>query len=176
MNNTQKNRLYDTLFKYFAIACTCFGLLVLGLLLFDIIARGFNRISWEFISELPSRFPEKSGIKTALFGMVWVLVLTVLIAFPLGTGAGIYLEEYGNKNRLSKIIEINIANLAGVPSIIYGILGLEIFVRMAKLGNSILARSLTLSLLILISLLTLIFEFLLLLILIELGHLFVAAF
>lgn len=149
MNNTQKNRLYDSLFKYFAIACTLFGLLVLALLLFDIFSRGFSRISWEFITALPSRFPEQSGIKTALFGMVWVLVLTILIAFPLGTAAGVYLEEYGTKNRLAKIIEINIANLAGVPSIIYGILGLEVFVRMAKFGNSILAGSLTLSLLIL---------------------------
>ena len=149
MNNTQKNKLYDTLFKYFAIACTMFGLLVLALLLFDIFSRGFSRISWDFISNLPSRFPEQSGIKTALFGMVWVLVITVIIAFPLGTAAGVYLEEYGKKSRLAKIIEINIANLAGVPSIIYGILGLEIFVRMAKLGNSILAGSLTLSLLIL---------------------------
>jgi phosphate transport system permease protein len=84
-----------------------------------------------------------------LLGMIWILVLTVLIAFPIGIAAGIYLEEYGKKNRFANFIEINIANLAGVPSIIYGILGLELFGRILGLGNSILTGSLTLSLLVL---------------------------
>lgn len=149
MNNTRKNRIYDNVFKYFALTCTLLGLVVLSFLLIDIFSKGFSRIDWDFINNLPSRMPEKAGIKTALMGMIWVLVLTVIIAFPLGIAAGVYLEEYGAKNRFAKIIEINIANLAGVPSIIYGILGLEVFVRLSHLGNSILAGSMTLSLLIL---------------------------
>ncbi len=98
---------------------------------------------------LPSRFAEKSGIYTAWIGTLWILVLTTFVSFPLGVGAGIYLEEYAQKGKLSTLLEINIANLAGVPSIIYGLLGLEVFVRIMKMGNSILAGALTLALLIL---------------------------
>lgn len=149
MNNSQVNRLKDTAFKFFAIACTFFGLIVLAVLLYDILSKGLTRIDWDFIVNLPSRRASRAGIYTALLGMVWVLVLTVIIAFPIGIAAGIYLQEYGKKNRLANIIEINIANLAGVPSIIYGILGLEFFGRIMGLGNSILTGSLTLSLLVL---------------------------
>ncbi len=148
-NASRNNRIKDQLFRIFAICCTFFGLLVLAVLLGDILYRGFNRLDWNFITDLPSRLPRRAGIYTALIGMIWVLVMTVLISFPLGIGAGIYLEEYGVKNRFARIVELNIANLAGVPSIIYGILGLQVFVRLAGLGNSILAGSLTLSLLIL---------------------------
>ncbi len=149
MNELKINRIKDTLFKYFALGCTCLGLIFLVVLLYYVISKGAARIDWNFITNLPSRNPAKAGIYTALFGMVWILVLTVLISFPIGIAAGIYLQEYGRKNRLANFIEINISNLAGVPSIIYGILGLEVFVRLFKLGNSILAGSLTLSLLIL---------------------------
>lgn len=149
MNNAQINKIKDILFKYFAILCTLIGLIVLAFLLYDIFSRGFSRLSWDFMTSLPSRFPEKSGILTALAGTISVLILTIIIAFPIGIAAGIYLEEYGMRNIFAKFIEINIANLAGIPSVIYGILGLELFVRMAKLGNSILAGALTLALLIL---------------------------
>ena len=149
MNNSQVNRLKDTAFKFFAIACTFFGLIVLAVLLYDILSKGLTRIDWDFIVNLPSRRASRAGIYTALLGMVWVLVLTVIIAFPIGIAAGIYLQEYGKKNRLANLIEINIANLAGVPSIIYGILGLEFFGRIMGFGNSILTGSLTLSLLVL---------------------------
>lgn len=149
MSNASRNRIKDQAFKYFAMVCTAFALLVLVVLLADILMRGLTRINWDFLTNLPSRSPERAGIFTALCGMVWILVLTILIAFPLGVAAGIYLEEYGRKNRLANFIEINIANLAGVPSIIYGILGLQVFVRLSSLGNSILAGSFTLSLLIL---------------------------
>ena len=101
------------------------------------------------MKDLPSRRPQKAGIFTAVMGTVWILVLTTLIAFPIGVGAGIYLEEYAKKSKLANLLEINIANLAGVPSIIYGLLGLEVFVRIFGLGGSVLAGSLTLSLLIL---------------------------
>ncbi len=149
MNSSQKNRLVDRAFQVFAVLCTAFGVAVLLLLLADVVSRGAGRLSWEFLSNLPSRFPERAGIYTALMGMLWLMVMTVLIAFPLGIGAGIYLEEYGKKSRLANLIEINISNLAGVPSVIYGILGLELFNRMLALGNSLLAGALTLALLIL---------------------------
>lgn len=149
MNSAVKNRMIDNSFKYFAILSTLFGLVMLSVFLIDILNEGLSRINWSFITNLPSRFPEKSGILTALTGTVWVFVLTSVIAVPTGIAAGLYLEEYGRKSRLANILEINIANLAGVPSIIYGILGLEIFVRMMNLGSSLLAGSFTLSLLIL---------------------------
>ena len=138
----------DRLFRIYAIACTAFALLMLAVLLIDIISKGVARLDWSFFTNLPSRHPEQAGIYTALAGMVSLLIFTLIVALPIGILAGIYLQEYGAKNRLAKFIEINISNLAGVPSVIYGILGLQVFVRMANLGNSILAGSLTLSLLI----------------------------
>jgi len=149
MNNIQKNRLKDQLFKFWGIACTLFGLILLSIFIGDILIDGIRRIDWAFLTDLPSRKAEKSGIYTALMGSIWILVLTTLIAFPMGVAAGVYLEEYNKKNRLSAILEINISNLAGVPSIIYGLLGLEVFVRIMGLGASVLAGALTLSLLIL---------------------------
>jgi phosphate transport system permease protein len=101
------------------------------------------------MTSLPSRKAERAGIFTAWSGSLWILVLTTLIAFPLGVSAGVYLEEYGKKTKLASLLEVNISNLAGVPSIIYGLLGLEIFVRVFKMGNSILAGAFTLSLLVL---------------------------
>ena len=149
MNNVQKNRLKDQIFKFWGIFCTLIGLVLLVVFIGNILIDGISRIDWDFIMDLPSRKAEKSGIYTALMGSIWVLLLTALIAFPVGVAAGIYLEEYAKKNRLAGLLEINISNLAGVPSIIYGLLGLEVFVRMMKLGPSVLAGSLTLSLLIL---------------------------
>ncbi len=149
MNNIQKNRLKDQLFKIWGITATLIGLILLVVFIGDILIDGIRRIDWEFIINLPSRKPEKSGIYTALMGSIWILGLTTLIAFPIGVAAAIYLEEYAKKNRFSAFLEINISNLAGVPSIIYGLLGLEVFVRVMNLGASVLAGSLTLSLLIL---------------------------
>ena len=149
MNSIQKNRLKDQLFKIWGIVCTLIGLLLLVVFIGDILIDGLRRIDWSFITNLPSRKPEKSGIYTALMGSIWILLFTTIIAFPTGVAAGVYLEEYSKKNRLSALLEINISNLAGVPSIIYGLLGLEVFVRIMGLGASVLAGSLTLSLLIL---------------------------
>lgn len=149
MNSIQKNRLKDQLFKIWGIACTLIGLVLLVVFIGDILIDGLMRIDWSFITDLPSRKAEKSGIYTALMGSVWILILTTIISFPIGVAAGVYLEEYSKKNRLSAILEINISNLAGVPSIIYGLLGLEVFVRIMNLGASVLAGALTLSLLIL---------------------------
>lgn len=131
------------------IGVTVSCLLVLAIFVGFVIYMGLDRLSWEFLVSLPSRFAAQSGIYTAWIGTVWVLVFTAIISFPLGVGAGIYLEEYAKKNKLATFLEVNIANLAGVPSIIYGLLGLEVFVRMMRMGNSILAGALTLALLIL---------------------------
>lgn len=149
MNNIQKNRLKDQLFKFWGIGCTLIGLVLLVVFIGGILIDGLSRIDWAFITDLPSRKAEKSGIWTPLMGSVWILILTTIISFPISVAAGIYLEEYAKKNRLSALLEINISNLAGVPSIIYGLLGLEVFVRIMNLGASVLAGALTLSLLVL---------------------------
>jgi len=143
------NRIKDNLFRYFGMACTLFGLLMLAFFLFSVLKEGIRRLDFQFLSSLPSRKPEEAGILIPLLGTIWVMVLTSLIAIPLGVASAIYLEEYGKKNRIASLIEINITNLAGVPSIIYGLLALEIFVRIIGLGQSLLTGSLTLSLLIL---------------------------
>lgn len=149
MNNIRKNRLKDQIFLGWGIACTLLGLVLLAIFIGSILIDGLQRIDWDFITSLPSRKAEKAGIFTALMGSIWILVLTTIISLPLGIGAAIYLEEYSKKNKFSSILEVNISNLAGVPSIIYGLLGLEIFVRILEMGASVLAGSFTLALLIL---------------------------
>jgi phosphate transport system permease protein len=149
MNSLHTNRIIDQGFKYLGILATFSGLVILAVFIFNILWDGLDRIDWDFLMGLPSRSASRAGILTAWSGTAWVLGLTALIAIPLGVAAGIYLEEYGRKNRLATIVEINIANLAGVPSIIYGLLGLEIFVRVMRMGSSLLAGACTLSLLIL---------------------------
>ncbi len=149
MNRLRLNRGIDTAFKYVGITFMSIALLILGVFLYDIVKEGITRIDWDFITSLPSRKAEKAGILTAWTGTAWILGLTAIIAIPIGISAGVYLEEYGKKNRIASIIEVNIANLAGVPSIIYGLLGLEIFVRTSHMGSSILAGAFTLALLIL---------------------------
>ncbi len=149
MNKISINRFKDNAFRFFGIGCTFFGLFMLAVFIGNVLMKGFDRIDWQFLTSLPSRFPEKAGIFTAPMGTCWILMLTALIAIPLGVFAGLYLEEYGKRNRFAAILEINITNLAGIPSIIYGLLGLEIFARVLGLGQSILTGALTLSLLIL---------------------------
>ncbi|HNF47877.1 MAG TPA: phosphate ABC transporter permease PstA [Chitinophagales bacterium] len=145
----QKNRIKDTLFKYFGIFSTCFGLIMLMIFITNILIVGLPRLNLQFFTSFPSRKAEEAGILVALVGSLWIMMLTAIMAIPLGIASGIYLEEYGKKNKFAQFIEINITNLAGVPSIIYGLLALEIFVRILGLGKSILAGSLTLALLIL---------------------------
>lgn len=149
MSSIQKLRLQDQIFKIWGIACTLLGIVLLVIFIGSVVIDGIGRIDWDFITNLPSRKAERAGIWTALMGSIWILVLTTIIALPIGIAAAIYLEEYAQKNRLSSILEINISNLAGVPSIIYGLLGLEVFVRVLEMGSSILAGSFTLALLIL---------------------------
>ena len=112
MNNNKRSIWKDKAFEVFAISCTLGTLLVLALLLFIIAYKGITHINWTFLSSLPSRHVEKTGIYTAIAGMVSVLFVTILISFPIGIGAGIYLEEFVNKkNKTAKILEINIINL-----------------------------------------------------------------
>lgn len=146
---TKKNKRIDKAFRIFAMICTGIALATLALLIADVLVKGLGRINWSFFTNLPSRHAAESGIYTAVVGMISLVFFTIIIAVPIGIFTGIYLEEYGTRNRLAKFIEINITNLASVPSVIYGILGLMIFVRMLKLGNSILSGALTLALLIL---------------------------
>lgn len=149
MNNFQKNKLIDHSFKILGMLFTFLGILILAILIYNIVKVGYTRINWTFLTSLPSRKPENAGIYTAIIGTLDLMLLTVLFAIPVGVGAGIYLEEYAKKSKLSSLLEINISNLAGVPSIIYGLLGLGVFVRFFNFGGSILSGSLTLSLLIL---------------------------
>lgn len=142
-------RLVGQIFAVACFAATALGIIVLAVLLIDIFRDGASRLSGAFLNGFPSRFAERSGIKPALYGSIWTLALTAVISFPLGVGTAIWLEEYAPNNRFTRFVQMNIANLAGVPSIVYGILGLAVFVRFAHMGRSILAGSFTLALLIL---------------------------
>lgn len=125
------------------------GVGMLAALLYNIISDGITRVSWDFLNSFPSRHADQAGIKAALLGSIYVVGLAGVLAFTLGVGAAIYLEEYAARSWFARIIQVNIANLAGVPSIVYGILGLEIFVRIMMMGKSVLAGGLTLALLVL---------------------------
>jgi phosphate transport system permease protein len=141
--------LFGTIFHIACLLATFVGIVVLGALLYDVVSTGAGRLTWEFLAGFPSRFAARAGMKPALIGSMWTLGLTAAFAFPLGVGTAIWLEEYAPATKLKTIIEANIANLAGVPSIVYGMLGLAVFVRYMAMGRSILAGALTLALLIL---------------------------
>jgi phosphate transport system permease protein len=136
-------------FELFALACLSAALVVLALLIFKVLFDGVERVNYGFLSSFPSRFAEKAGLYSALVGSFYLMALTGVIAVPLGVGAAVYLEEYAPQNRVTRLIELNLVNLAGVPSIIFGILGLQVFVRSMDMGRSLLAGALTMSLLIL---------------------------
>jgi phosphate transport system permease protein len=137
----------DRLLAFFGVLVTILALIALGALIYDVVHDGVGRLSWSFLTSYPSRRAAEAGIFAALAGSMFVIGVTALIAIPLGVSAAIYLEEYGGRGRVQRLIEINIANLAGVPSIIYGLLGLGLFVRIMGMGRSVLAGSCTLALL-----------------------------
>ncbi|QED48643.1 phosphate ABC transporter permease PstA [Cytobacillus dafuensis] len=139
----------NILFKSLFFAATLFGLLVLGILLYRIFTQGIDYLDMQFLQSLPSRKPEQAGVKTALIGTIWLMAVVTPISLFLGVGTAIYLEEYAKKNRFTSFIQVNISNLAGVPSIVFGLLGLTVFVRALSLGTSVLAAGLTMSLLVL---------------------------
>src|SRR4030066_2375825 len=149
MNRKIRNKRMDTFFRIFGVFCTFAGLILLCVLLTDILIDGFGRLNKNFFTNFPSRKPQEAGILSAWVGTIWLMAVTAISALPVGIGAGVYLEEYARKNRLTNFIELNIANLGGVPSIIYGLLGLGLFVRYMHLGRSVLAGGLTLALLVL---------------------------
>jgi len=144
-----KGRRWDTIFVALGIICLGIGLLTFATLFFDMAIDGWSRLNPEFFTQFPSRRAGQAGILSAWVGTTLVMLVTAFFAVPLGIGAGVYLEEYAPKHWITDIIEINITNLAGVPSIVYGLLALGLFVYAFGLGQSILTAGLTLALLIL---------------------------
>ena len=152
-------QIYTILFQLLCLAANIIALFFLAMLLIEIVRQGGDRVNLNFLLAFPSRHPEKAGIFSAIMGSIFMLLITAMLAIPMGLGAAIYIEEYAHNNRLTRLIKLNIQNLAGIPSIIYGILGLTLFVRglplpglapgTLGLGRSVLAGSLTMSLLIL---------------------------
>lgn len=136
-------------FKWLLLACTLVGIVLLAVLLYRVVDKGIGWLDGQFLDSFHSRHPEEAGIKAGLYGTLWLISLTALFSIPIGIGAAIYLEEFSRKNRLSTFIELNIANLAGVPSIVYGMLGLAVFVRYLSMGSSVLAGACIMTLLIL---------------------------
>jgi phosphate transport system permease protein len=145
----KKRKRWDAIFALCGMVALMIGVLTFTALFVDMALDGFGRLSWEFFTNYPSRRPGQAGILSAWVGSTLVMLTTAFFAVPLGVAAGVYLEEYARKNWVTDIIEINITNLAGVPSIVYGLLGLGLFVYQFGLGQSILAAGLTLALLIL---------------------------
>ncbi|MGY4796471.1 phosphate ABC transporter permease PstA [Lysinibacillus sp. FSL K6-0057] len=139
------NKVWKTLF----FLATTFALVTLAVLLYRIVTQGIDYLNIDFLMNFASRFADKAGIKAALIGSLWLMAVVAPVSIILGVGTAIYLEEYAKKNRINDFIRMNISNLAGVPSIVFGLLGLTIFVRMMGLGKSILAAGFTMSLLIL---------------------------
>ena len=137
----------DLLFQIFSLLTLVVALAALATLVYDIVADGAGRLSWAFLNNIASRRPEDAGVYHALMGTIWVILLTAALALPVGVAAAIYLEEYGSRSRVARFIELNIANLAAVPSIIYGLLGLGLFVRLMGMGQSVMAGAATLALL-----------------------------
>jgi phosphate transport system permease protein len=144
-----RDKVVDRSFSVVGFLTTLVGLGVLATLLVDVVLDGGSRISWQFLTSFPSRKPADAGFLSPLIGSLWVIATMIVVAVPLGIAAAVYLEEYSDQNWLYHLLEINIANLAGVPSIIYGLLGLGLFVRWLAMGRSILAGALTLALLVL---------------------------
>ncbi len=143
------SKLLERAFLVLCWICVFTPLLLLLYLVGETVLKGMERLSWDFLTSYPSRKPERAGIMAGLVGSVALIGLAASMALPLGVGAAVYLEEYGGRSRLARIIEVNIANLAGVPSVIYGLLGLGIFVRFLDLGRSLFAGAATLALLVL---------------------------
>jgi phosphate transport system permease protein len=135
--------------RYVFLGATLIGVGMLAYLGYETIDRGASRLSVDFLTHYPSRFAERAGLRSSLLGWFWVLGLTVAFAIPIAVGTAVWMEEFAPRNKALTLVKLNLANLAGVPSIIYGILGLAVFVRFADLGPSIMAGALTLALMIL---------------------------
>lgn len=145
----KRHKLNDTIFSLIGLLALMLALLTLLILFTDLVMDGHERFNLKFLTDFPSRRAANAGLLSAWVGSALVMLVTFLVAVPMGVGAGLYLEEYAPKNWFSDLIEINVANLAGVPSIVYGLLALGLFVYILDLGQSILTAGLTLGLLIL---------------------------
>jgi phosphate transport system permease protein len=135
--------------RYVLLAASLIGVAVLAYLAYETIDKGAGRLSWAFLNNYPSRFADQAGLRSSILGTAWVLGMTVILAIPIAVGTAIWIEEFAPRNKLLTLVKLNLANLAGVPSIIYGILGLAVFVRFYDLGPSLLAGAMTLALMIL---------------------------
>ncbi|GMB07618.1 phosphate ABC transporter membrane protein 2 (PhoT family) [Thermolongibacillus altinsuensis] len=149
VQNMMGRIIKNNFFKFIFFLSTLFGLIVLVVLLYRIFTQAIGWLDADFLQNFPSRRPERAGIKAGLVGSLWLMVIVAPVSLILGVGTAIYLEEYAKKNRFTDFIQTNISNLAGVPSIVFGLLGLTIFVRELGLGRSVLAAGLTMSLLVL---------------------------
>lgn len=139
----------NQIFKWLFFLCTMFGLAVLILLIADTLMDGWSRLNLDFLTNFNSSRAENAGFFGAIVGSLWLMLVTAPVAIILSVGTALYLEEYAPKNKFTSFIKINISNLAGVPSVVFGLLGLAMFVRALALGNSVLAAGLTLALMIL---------------------------
>lgn len=149
MKKMSSRKIVNTIFKGLFLFATILALLTLAVLFYRILSQGIGYLSTDFFTNFASRFPEKAGIKAALIGSIWLMAVVAPVSMFLGIGSAIYLEEYAKNNKINDFIRVNISNLAGVPSVVFGLLGLTIFVRALALGNSVLAAGFTMSLLIL---------------------------
>lgn len=139
----------EALFQVVGALIVLFAMVILTVLLAKILIDGYARLGWDFFTQFASRRPEQAGIHAAIVGSAYLMILTAAIALPIGLGAAIYLEEFAKRNWWTRLIEINITNLAGVPSVIYGLLGLQVFVRTLSMDRSLIAGACTLALLVL---------------------------
>ncbi|MFC5540232.1 MAG: phosphate ABC transporter permease PstA [Bacilli bacterium] len=149
MKRIQTRLKWNKVWKRIFFLATMFALFILVVLVGRIVFQGIGYFDWDFFNQYASRFPEKAGVKAAFIGSILLMLVVAPTSIILGVATAIYLEEYAKKNKLNDLIRTNISNLAGVPSIVFGLLGLTIFVRMFGLGKSVLAAGLTMSLLIL---------------------------
>ena len=150
-NNKRINSrlMLNNVFKGLFFLATFFGIVVLAILVMRIVSQGASYLDWDFLSNYASRKAEDAGIKAAIYGTVWIMAIVAPVSLVLGVGTAIYLEEYAPDNKFTHFIELNISNLSGVPSIVFGLLGLTVFVRLLEMGRSVLAGGLTMSLMIL---------------------------
>lgn len=144
-----RRKRINSIFHALFLASTLVGVVALAMLLYQVISQGIAWLDWDFITSNSSRRPARAGIWTALMGTLWLMAITAPLTFIIGVATAIYLEEYAKDTKISRLLQTNISNLAGVPSIVYGILGLTIFVRVLGFGQSVLSGALTLTLLIL---------------------------
>lgn len=145
----QARKVIGAAWKYLFLGATVLGVVLLGMLLWSIIEPGWNWLSWHLITEMPSRRAEDAGMNSGIWGSFWIVVGASLFSFFVGVGTAVYLEEYAPRNRYTRFLQTNISNLAGVPSVVYGLLGLVFFAEWLNLGRSLSAGALTMGLLIL---------------------------